>query len=474
MKNSLPIRFAWDEIKDHKTIYITVMVVIGLTMGAFMLQNGYNQYMNQVITDCFREAFTGDVMVAKPDTSVRACLGAQEILDNAGEIKDDIEKETGYPASVRVTCQGSYNVGHGYDGVIIQGIDIKNDILRNDIKSKIVEGNWFEENASYLRGHSPWAASTGSIPGFEELIGQSFGYSGELPTDSPYPVVAGSALKQMHGVKVGDEFTITFTLSAQGTQVAQITCKVIGFYSSGIQTMDTLIWFMPDDCLREIKSYGAATGTALDAFAGAFYFEVDKGMGDVVIVQTDEPSNTLDHISYAKKVQYEVKSVVGDNEAYSWHDIVVFASGTLQDTGVLMIWGTIFVVLVLAGMAIKYVMESIVMRKTKEIGALKAFGARDRTVMWTFLWQGIIIGGAGGGVGIGIAAFVMSIVSWYGVSMDFISGTQLQVKFAITPFTMLITFLLPIGVSLIAAYVPSRMAARLSPVEALRKGELSF
>ena len=473
MKN-LPIRFAWDEIKDHKTIYITVVVVIGLTMGAFMLQNGYNQYMNQVITDCFREAFTGDVMVAKPGTSVRACLGAQEVLANAGELEDIIEKQTGCPASIRVTCQGSYNVGHGYDGVIIQGLDIKDDILRNDIASKVIEGEWFDENADYLRGHSPWAASTGSIPGFEELIGQSFGYSGELPTDSPYPVVAGSALKQMHGVKVNDIITITFTLSAKGTQVAQISCQVIGFYSSGIQTMDTLIWFMPDDCLREIKSYGAATGTPLDGFFGAFYFQVDKSIGDVIIVHTSEPANNLDHIGYAAKVRDKVKSVVGDNEAYSWHDVVVFASGTLQDTGVLMIWGTIFVVLVLAGMAIKYVMESIVMRKTREIGALKAFGARDRTVMWTFLWQGVLIGGAGGGVGIGIAALVMSIVSWYGLSVGFISGTQLQVGFAITPFTMLITFLLPVGVSLLAAFVPSKMAAKLSPVEALRKGELSF
>jgi len=369
---------------------------------------------------------------------------------------------------VRVTCQGSYNVGRGYDGVILQGLDLNEDIMRDDIAEKVVEGSWFEQDKDYLRHHSPWSVSG-------EMLGQNIGYSGEMPNDPPYPVVAGLSLAAQHGVEIGDIISITFTLSNEGTQVATISVQVIGFYSSGIPTMDTLMWFMPDDCLREIKSYGNTTGTRLDPYVGTMYFTVDKNIGDAIIVDTHEPANNLDNIGYAKKVREKVREAVGgDYSVYSWHDVVVFASGTLQDTGVMMIWGTIIVILILAGMAIKYVMESIVMRKTREIGALKAFGARDRTVMWIFLSQGIFIGGAGGAVGIGIAAFVMSIVNWYGLSVGFIAGTELEVGFAITPFTMMITFLLPVGVSLLAALVPAKMAARLSPVEALRKGELSF
>ncbi|PKK81275.1 MAG: hypothetical protein CVT47_03285 [Thermoplasmata archaeon HGW-Thermoplasmata-2] len=468
MSGRLSIRFAWDEIKDHKQIYLTVVVVIGLTMGAFMLQNGYHLYMMQVINDSIRETLTGDVMVAAPDTTVRGCLGSQETMANAREIASKIEQGTGYDASVRVTCQGSYNVGRGYDGVVIQGLDLKEDILRDDLAAKVIEGEWFEPDKDYLRHHSPWSASG-------EMLGQNMGYSGEMPNDPPYPVVAGSALATQHGVKIDDVISITFTLSTQGTQVGQISVQIIGFYSTGLSMMDTLMWFMPDDCLREIKSYGSAAGTQFDPYLGTMYFTVDKNMGDTIIVDTREPANNLDNIGYAEKVREKVREAVGgDYSVYSWHDIVVFASGTLQDTGVMMIWGTIFVILTLAGMAIKYVMESIVMRKTREIGALKAFGARDRTVMWIFLSQGIFIGGAGGAVGIGIAALVMSIISWYGLSVGFISGTELKVGFAITPFTMMITFMLPVGVSLLAAIVPAKMAARLSPVEALRKGELAF
>lgn len=63
---------------------------------------------------------------------------------------------------------------------------------------------------------------------------------------------------------------------------------------------------------------------------------------------------------------------------------------------------------------------------------------------------------------------------WYGISVEFIAGTQLKIGFIINWRTLVIALLLPMLVSVLAAAVPAKKTAMLSPVEALRKGELAL
>ena len=68
----------------------------------------------------------------------------------------------------------------------------------------------------------------------------------------------------------------------------------------------------------------------------------------------------------------------------------------------------------------------------------------------------------------------MDLVNWYGVSVEFVAGTQLKVGFIINWLTLLTALALPIVLSFLAAAIPAKKASMLSPVEALRKGELSL
>ena len=72
------------------------------------------------------------------------------------------------------------------------------------------------------------------------------------------------------------------------------------------------------------------------------------------------------------------------------------------------------------------------MRKTREIGSLKAFGARDRVIFKIFVYQGLIIGLIAGILGIILSIVVMHLVNWYGLNVGFIAGTQLRVGFLLT------------------------------------------
>lgn len=91
-----------------------------------------------------------------------------------------------------------------------------------------------------------------------------------------------------------------------------------------------------------------------------------------------------------------------------------------------------------------------------------------------FLYQGVIIGFVAGLLGIFLSLGVMQLVNWYGLSVEFIAGTQLKIGFIVNFLTIVVAMALPIVLSVLAAAIPAKKASTLPPVEALRKGELSL
>ena len=134
--------------------------------------------------------------------------------------------------------------------------------------------------------------------------------------------------------------------------------------------------------------------------------------GDVVLVKSPEPAHSLNPVGYAEEVKEEISAFVPHLNVYSWHEFLVYIAGSMQDVVTIMLWGSIAVTLFLCGAAIKYVMDSIILRKTREIGSLKAFGARDRVIFKIFLYQGLIIGFIAGVLGILFSLLVMNFVNW--------------------------------------------------------------
>jgi putative ABC transport system permease protein len=113
--------------------------------------------------------------------------------------------------------------------------------------------------------------------------------------------------------------------------------------------------------------------------------------------------------------------------------------------------------LVVGGIGIMNIMLVTVTERTREIGLRKAVGAKKRVIIIQFLMEAVIITFIGGVVGVFIGSFVSFILTR---TMDL-------------PFTIsLVSVLLAFGVSAITGIVfgwyPSRKAANLQPIEALR------
>ncbi|MEA2090201.1 MAG: FtsX-like permease family protein [Thermoproteota archaeon] len=134
------------------------------------------------------------------------------------------------------------------------------------------------------------------------------------------------------------------------------------------------------------------------------------------------------------------------------------------------------IALLVAGIGVMNIMTVSVMERTREIGILKAVGAKNRTVLIMFLAEAVLIGITGGVVGVptgyGIA---------YGLSYVFSRVTPQQQNHIFGPpteqtsITPLFSFWWALGaiifgivICILFGLYPAKKASKLDPVEALR------
>ena len=105
------------------------------------------------------------------------------------------------------------------------------------------------------------------------------------------------------------------------------------------------------------------------------------------------------------------------------------------------------------------VLSVSVVQRTREIGILRATGATRRQILRVFLIQGAVFGLLGSVLGIAVSYALLWVFNTYGPNLFYIpvSGTLL-----------LLSMLLATLTGVVAAAVPSRRAANLDPVVAIR------
>ena len=120
--------------------------------------------------------------------------------------------------------------------------------------------------------------------------------------------------------------------------------------------------------------------------------------------------------------------------------------------------------LLVGGIGIMNVMFTAVLERTREIGVMKAIGARNSDVLSLFLIESGLLGVAGGVVGIVIGALISKGVE-FGANTAFGPGTIT----AVFPVWLVVGALLfSFVIGAVSGVLPARRASRLKPVEALR------
>ena len=176
-----------------------------------------------------------------------------------------------------------------------------------------------------------------------------------------------------------------------------------------------------------------------------------------------------------KKYAAKLEALLPGYKVRTWHEMaqaVLAVSATKQKFSSAII---LFLILI-AIVGIVNTMLMSVFEKTREIGMMKALGMRDRDVLRLFLFEGTLIGTIGALCGL----IGGCLLNWYFAvhGLDFTSmakgidvsslrmGTIIYSSWNIPAVVM--SFVMCVGLSLLASWYPAKKAVSMEPAECLR------
>ena len=138
--------------------------------------------------------------------------------------------------------------------------------------------------------------------------------------------------------------------------------------------------------------------------------------------------------------------------------------GNIMDVIQLAVFFFASIAVLVGGIGIMNTMYTSVYERTKEIGVLKAIGAKKKDIIFIFLAEAIIIGFLGGLAGVvlgtGLAWAIQHAIPQ--------THPVLYIQASTTLFLIIFGLLFSCAVGGLSGYFPARRAANLRPVEALR------
>jgi len=310
------------------------------------------------------------------------------------------------------------------DGVDkIVPMNYKAEAVRHEgrVKTVLINGVSLEDGMDLLKSDMGWDLTEGQWPvvGKKELI-----VAKAVPEDL-FP-----------GMKVGDEVSIR----GKNFRVAGILKSLGNKQDDSTITMD-LDFFIEVTGERE-----GAKAVMAKVKPGYLVDDVVKNIEDN-LNESRKRRRGEDLPSFSVLSSEKISDIVGNVMAIIQAAIFGFAS----------------IAIIVGGIGIMNTMYTSVHERIREIGIMKAVGAKGRTITTIFLIESGffgLFGGLGGIIlGLGLAKLAEFAVQTTGT---------FYLKASITPQLILFSLAFSFLIGCIAGYLPSRSASKLKPVDALR------
>ena len=210
---------------------------------------------------------------------------------------------------------------------------------------------------------------------------------------------------------------------------------------------------------------GSVFGQSQDEFAiiplGEFQKMFGARSGLQILVKPKTPDLVqvaMDEATVAMRIQRRLRPSQPDNFGLLTSEALldIYHQATNGIFAVLV--GVVALSLVVGGIVIMNIMLMVVSERTREIGLRKALGARRRDIVWQILTESVTLSVLGGMTGTGIG-FVLAII------ISKLTPLPASVQF----WSVLIGIGITAFVGLFFGLYPAMAAARLDPIEALRR-----
>ncbi|PHS67163.1 MAG: ABC transporter permease [Flavobacterium sp.] len=144
------------------------------------------------------------------------------------------------------------------------------------------------------------------------------------------------------------------------------------------------------------------------------------------------------------------------NQMQGFTDLIDGITGTMNGIG----WLISGFSLLVGGFGIANIMFVSVKERTNLIGIQKSLGAKNKFILFQFLFEAIILSVIGGLIGLFLVFLVSIVASSFTGDFDFV----------LSPWNMFIGTAISAIIGLIAGIIPAISASKLDPVEAIRTG----
>lgn len=384
------------------------LTILGIVIGVFLIMSllSLSQGLKSTVLNQLRAVGTDIVMIMPGNISdiMTTMMGGVELTE---EDLNSIKKTPGVEAVIPNVYKGEIMNYQGKSKtVILTGMDLRNalNVYQEDIGMKIAEGRW-------------------PVSGRKEVVVGSL-----VPTD----IFPDLKIKTQTTIK-GRQFEIVGILKSRGSKQDD---SMIG--------VDLSIY-------REITGERKGAPQAIAKIASGYSVDqVAKNIKANLEANAKRRAGQEGESSYSVLTSEAIGSIVGNIMGII--QVVIFAFGSIA--------------VLVGGIGIMNTMYTSVRERTKEIGILKAVGAKNSSIIMIFLMESAIIGLIGGLGGMIPGLVLAKIIQIYGQVHP-----MFYIEASITPGIILFGLLFSIGVGCLSGYFPARSAAKLKPVEALRYSE---
>lgn len=266
--------------------------------------------------------------------------------------------------------------------------------------------------------------------------------SGRLlePTDRYVAVIGNDVASGVYGRDIGINQVIT--VNGKSVRVIGILTEEGGFGDSNI--------YMPID---------GAVNLIEDAEKGVFDTIMVKAQSEDLVDTVME--DITDKLMVSRHVMREDEMDFSVTASKSMAESVTEMTSSMT----LFLGAIAAVSLIVGAVGIANTMFTSVLEKTKEIGTMKAIGAKNRDILMIFVFNSAIVGFVGGIFGVMLGAFISTLFPILGMTMMRSGGDS---GISLSPHLMLFGLVLAIVIGIVSGAVPAYRASRLKPVDALR------
>lgn len=197
-----------------------------------------------------------------------------------------------------------------------------------------------------------------------------------------------------------------------------------------------------------------------DLSLGKHLFDYDSWQASNLEIQVAKPfeADTLTYKMKTATLKYPTKIT---NWKFENVQLLNGLKGQSSSSLIIQVFVVISVVLGIAS-----VLAITVLQKSKQLGILKAMGLNDRQSSLVFLFQGFILGVLGGALGIGLGLGLLWSFSKFAITAE---GTPVVPVYINLNFIVL-SGLIAVGASTLAAIMPAVKSRALSPIEVIKNG----